>query len=71
LIIINILAPVIIELLPLARPLLSNTGRMILSGLIEWQEADVRAKLAEVGLQVLAREQEGDWVMLACGHIVA
>jgi ribosomal protein L11 methyltransferase len=66
-IIINILAPVIIELLPLARPLLSDEGRIILSGLIATQEADVRAQLAEVGLQVIAREQEGDWVMLVAG----
>jgi ribosomal protein L11 methyltransferase len=70
LIVINILAPVIIELLPLARPLLNDTGRIILSGLIETQEAEVRAKLAELGLQVIAREQEGDWVMLSCGHRV-
>jgi ribosomal protein L11 methyltransferase len=70
LIVINILAPVIIELLPLARPLLNDTGRIILSGLIETQEAEVRAKLAELGLQVIAREQEGDWVMLSCGHMV-
>lgn len=66
-IIINILAPVIIELLHLARPLLSDTGRIILSGLIDSQAEDVCAKLAEVGLQVVAREQEGDWVMLCAG----
>ncbi|MEP7200035.1 MAG: 50S ribosomal protein L11 methyltransferase [Chloroflexota bacterium] len=70
LLIINILAPIIIQLLPLARPLLSPSGRIILSGLIATQEDDVRAAMAAVGLRVVEREQEGDWVMLT-GQVVS
>ncbi len=70
LLLINILAPVIIDLLPVARPLLHADGHIILSGLIATQEADVRAAMRETGFQVVEREQEGDWVMLV-GHLVA
>ena len=63
-IIINILAPVIIELLPLARPLLKVDGCVVLSGLIASQEDEVCAALTAVGLRVVTRAQDNDWVML-------
>ncbi len=69
LIVINILAPVIVALLPLARTLLRDNGRIILAGLIDAQADDVSAKMREVGLEVAEREPEGDWVMLV-GQVV-
>jgi ribosomal protein L11 methyltransferase len=63
-VVINILAPVIVELLPLARPLMRDEGLIILAGLIETQVDAVNAQMREVGLSVSQREQEGDWVML-------
>jgi ribosomal protein L11 methyltransferase len=64
LILMNILAPVIVELLPFARPLLRPGGRIVLSGLIATQADEVRAKMAEVGLAVVEQAQDGDWLML-------
>jgi ribosomal protein L11 methyltransferase len=64
LILMNILAPVIVELLPFARPLLRPGGRIVLSGLIATQTDEVRAKMAEVGLAVVEQAQDGDWLML-------
>ncbi len=63
-ILMNILAPVIVELLPLARLLLRSGGLIVLSGLVAPQETDVRAAMAAAGLEVIDRAQEGDWVML-------
>lgn len=61
----NILAPVIMELLPLARPRLHPGGLIILAGLIATQADDVAARMRETGFELIGREQEGDWVMLA------
>ena len=64
LILMNILAPVIVELLPFARPLLSEGGHIVLSGLVAMQADEVRAKMVEVGLTVVEQAQDGDWLML-------
>ena len=64
LVLMNILAPVIVELLPHARPLLKKGGRIVLSGLVTTQLDEVSAKLAEVGLKVVEQAQDGDWLML-------
>ena len=40
---------------------------MILAGIIEEREPDVRAALAEHGLAVVERRSEGDWVALVAG----
>lgn len=60
----NILAPVIVNLLPLARPLLAPGGLAVLAGLIESQADEVRAAMDEAGLAEVDRMQEADWVML-------
>lgn len=64
-ILVNIL-PHVIEML-LDRGLvnyLAPTGRMILAGIIEEREGDVRAALARHGLTVAHRFVQGDWVGL-------
>lgn len=66
----NILAPVIIGLL--AENGLLNTvapgGRLILSGIIDEQSADVAAALAAAGGRVEQTITAGDWVTLIGGH---
>ncbi|MBI1800064.1 MAG: 50S ribosomal protein L11 methyltransferase [Chloroflexi bacterium] len=68
LILINILAPVIVALLPRARLLLRPGGQVILSGIIATQESDVLDALRAVGLTLVERQQEGDWVLLVGGR---
>jgi ribosomal protein L11 methyltransferase len=64
LLLMNILAPVILELLPLAQPLLKPGGRMVLSGIVSPQDEEIHAKLAPLGLTLVERRQDGDWVVL-------
>lgn len=68
-ILINIL-PHIIEMLLQAgiHTFLAPGGRLILAGIIEAREGDVRAALAEHGLRVTERLAEGDWVSLIAKH---
>lgn len=63
-ILMNILAPVIVNLLPLARPLLAPGGLVVLAGLIESQADEVRAAMDATGIAEADRVQEADWVML-------
>ena len=69
-VIVNILAPVIIGMLQAhdgGRPLLeylSESGSLILSGIIDRQEADVRTALEEAGGAVVETLRVRDWVTL-------
>jgi ribosomal protein L11 methyltransferase len=63
----NILASVLIELMPELVAALAPQGRLILSGMIEGQDAEVAAAAAQQGLQVIERRTEEDWVALLCG----
>jgi len=64
-ILVNILPHVIEALLDAGlHTYLAPGGRMILSGIIEEREADVRAALARHGLIVRQRLLQGDWVGL-------
>ena len=63
----NILAKTIIELCgeglgDVVRP----GGLALFAGLIDTQEADVRMALERIGLDVIERTQEKDWVSLVC-----
>ena len=62
--VINILAEVIVGLLEDARERLAPGGRLLLAGIIAEREPLVLDRLAELGLQVAAREVDGDWVGL-------
>ncbi len=68
LVMINILAPVIVRLAPALARLLSPWGRLIAAGLVEDQEAEVERELLRLGLQVVERAQEEDWVALLAGR---
>ena len=64
LIIANILAGPLIELAPdFARALVPG-GSLLLAGLLETQEAQVRAACRRAGLRLAARQVNGDWSIL-------
>jgi len=61
----NILAPVLIRMLEAGlAELLPLDGRLVLSGILEEQAAQVELALQQHGLSLLARRQSGDWVAL-------
>ena len=65
----NILAPVIVQLLEDGRgELLAPGGALILSGILDEQEDEVAGALADRALHVAARRQSGDWVALAASR---
>jgi len=60
----NIIAEVLIEL---ARPLsasLQSEGHLVASGIIQDRTPSVEAALSSVGIQIVDRLQDGDWVTL-------
>jgi ribosomal protein L11 methyltransferase len=67
LILINILAPVILSLVPSLAARLAPEGRVVAAGLIESQEAEIWEAFQRQGLGVIERAQEKDWVMLVAG----
>jgi ribosomal protein L11 methyltransferase len=70
-ILVNILPHVIIELLRRGlHTYLAPGGRMILAGIIEEREPDLRSALAERNLTVVNRLAEGDWLSLVVGRPV-
>ena len=63
LVVANILAPILIRLTEAGMgTLVSPGGRLILSGILEEREADIRAVVASHQLEILERRQMGDWV---------
>lgn len=60
----NILAPVIVQLIPTLPRVLAPAGLFISSGYITSQEDDIRAALAATGHTVIARYEREDWVTL-------
>lgn len=66
LVVANILAPVIINLLEgeLAE-LLAPSGMLVLSGILAEQSGEVEAAISKHGLVLVDKRQEGDWVALA------
>lgn len=62
----NIVADVIIRLLPDLGPYLAPEGVFIASGIIEEREPDVLVALDRAGFTVSKRRSSGGWVALAC-----
>ena len=63
LVVANILAPILIRLMGAGLgTLVTPEGRLILSGILEEKEADIRAAAASHQLEILERRQMGDWV---------
>jgi len=64
---VNILAKIIVELCGQGLgEVVKPGGRAIFAGLIDTQETEVREALKRVGLVVIERTQEKDWVELVC-----
>lgn len=60
----NILANVLLEIMPDLVAALTSEGQLILSGMIAEQEADVTAAATAHWLQIVDRRTGGDWVAL-------
>jgi len=60
----NIIAPVLIEILPDLAAAVAEGGQLILSGMLAEQEADMRGHVAELQLTVTNHHQIDDWVAL-------
>lgn len=69
LVVVNILAPVIIQLLSKQRlaAYSGNKGRLVLSGIIEEQEPEVLSALSTASMVVTDRKVIRDWVCLVAG----
>lgn len=66
-VLVNILAKIIVELCDQGLgQVVAPGGRAVFAGLIDTQEAEVRAALARAGLGAIQRMQEKDWVGLVC-----
>ncbi|MDM8532381.1 50S ribosomal protein L11 methyltransferase [Anaerolineales bacterium HSG25] len=64
LVIANILAHILIAIMPDLATALAPGGQLILSGMIDEQENEVRAVAESHGLTVVGRHQQEDWVAL-------
>ena len=60
----NIVADVIIRLLPDVGEYMTEAGRMIVSGIICPRAEEVRAAIAENGFRVVEERQENDWLAI-------
>jgi ribosomal protein L11 methyltransferase len=65
LVVANIDAPTLTELAAQLRRVLAPGGTLLLTGLLDEQETDVRSVFEAQGLRNVGREQEGEWVLLA------
>ena len=65
---INILAEVIAGMAPALAAHLAQDGRIVAAGIIQEREPIVTTAWEEAGLQVVQRNQEGDWVSLIGAH---
>lgn len=64
LIVMNILAEPLMALASDAERHLAEEGVLILSGLLQWQEAQIREAYQQLGLELTSRLVVGDWVTL-------
>ena len=62
----NIVADVIIALLPFAKKIMKEDGIFITSGIIVDRCADVEAALAENGFTVSEKHRDADWICMVC-----
>lgn len=60
----NIIADVIIELLGDLKRLLRPEGEFLAGGIIDYRAAEVESRMAEAGLEVVERWEEAGWIMI-------
>ena len=62
----NILAEVLIEIMHTFVPLVINNGKLILSGIIQRKADDVKQSAIDNGFSFIEMTVEGDWVAIIC-----
>ncbi len=62
----NIVADVVIALLPFVKSVLKEQGIFIASGIIEDRIAEVRNKLLSVGFNIISEKRSADWAEFKC-----
>lgn len=65
----NIVADIVIRLLPDAHRVMTEDGRIIVSGIIGCRGDDVRRCLAENGFRILKEREENDWLAILAERI--
>lgn len=60
----NILAEILVEMIPVMKPVLSENAYIVLSGIIEEREHMVREALENSGYTVAAVDYQGGWCMI-------
>lgn len=60
----NIVADIIIRMLPDIKDYLTDDAPLILSGIISMRADDVRASIAENGFRIIREEKENDWLAI-------
>lgn len=65
LIVMNILAEPLLDLAAAAERMLARDGVLILSGMLSWQEPQIREAYQAIGLELAARLTLQDWVTLS------
>lgn len=63
----NIVADVIIAMLPLFRASLKPGGRLLCSGILETRQDEVLSVAREQGFTVFSAREKNDWAVIACG----
>ncbi|AFM01936.1 MULTISPECIES: 50S ribosomal protein L11 methyltransferase [Desulfitobacterium] len=67
LVVANIIADVILMLIPDLKRIMREDGEFLASGIIEHRSPDVEAGLREHGLEVLEKKEDSGWVLLRAG----
>ena len=65
----NIVADIVIRLLPDAHRVMTEDGRIIVSGIIGCRGDDVRRCLAENGFRIVKEREENDWLAILAERI--
>ena len=65
----NIVADIVIRLLPDAHRVMTEDGRIIVSGIIGCRSGEVRAALAENGFRIVKEREENDWLAILAERV--
>jgi ribosomal protein L11 methyltransferase len=69
LIVANILAEIIVRMLPDVPRVLRDGGHLIVSGVIVEKETLVRTEMEKQGLQIVEAVRDGDWVAIVAKKV--
>lgn len=64
----NIVADIIIRMLPDVHPYLAKNGKMILSGIIAPRADEIRENLSKNNFRIVCEKQENDWLAIMVEH---